>query len=361
MGSDFAVHTAGRDVGRSLWRHLRGRNRRGDKFHKLRFAYAWPVPSGLPDASSATELAGLAAATTTAVLWAGSSMLYSRAGQRLTAAWLNFIKGVIATVLLGLTLVILGKPLVGPIMDGPAWPIVLLAISGIIGISFGDTAYFGSIRRVGAREAALLSLLSVPAASAGGLLFLDEHLPLLGVAGIAITVAGIAWVVAERPAMAATEGVGEPVRSSVVLPGVLLGLAAAVCQAVGAVMNRWVIRTGEFDDLWSATWRLCAAALALTLFLPFFPRRPVGSDGRGRLWIYLVPAIVMGSYAGIWLQQIALSRADTGYVQTLFSTTPIWILPMAMLAGERVTWRAALGSAVGLGGVALLIYSTRAG
>ena len=34
---------------------------------------------------------------------------------------------------------------------------------------------------------------------------------------------------------------------------------------------------------------------------------------------------------------------------------------MAMLAGERVTWRAALGSAVGLGGVALLIYSTRAG
>ena len=59
--------------------------------------------------------------------------------------------------------------------------------------------------------------------------------------------------------------------------------------------------------------------------------------------------------------EIALSRADTANVQTLFSTTAIWIRPMALLAGERVTWRAALGSAVGLGGVALLIYSTRAG
>ena len=341
-------------MGRSLWRYQRGRNQSRDKFHKAIQAYAWPVPSGLPDASSSAELAGLAAATTTAVLWAASSMLYGRAGARLTAAWLNFVKGVIATILLGLTLLLLGKPLIGPIVHGPTWPIVVLAVSGIIGISFGDTAYFGSIRRVGARQAALLSLLSVPAASAGGLLFLNERLPILGVAGIAITVAGIAWVVLERPAKAA-----EPVPGHALLPGVLMGLGAAMCQAVGAVMNRSVIRTGEFDDLWTATWRLCAAALALTLFLPFFPRRPAGADGSGRLWIYILPAILMGSYAGIWLQQIALSRADTGYVQTLFSTTPIWILPMAMLAGERVTWRAALGSAVGLLGVVLLIYSTR--
>jgi drug/metabolite transporter (DMT)-like permease len=323
------------------------------------------VPSGLPDATSATELAGLAAATTTAVLWAGSSVLYGRAGERLTAAWLNFVKGVIATILLALTLVILGKPLLAPFAVASTGPILLLALSGVIGISFGDTAYFASIRRVGARQAALLSLLSVPAASAGGLLFLNERLPLLGVGGIAITVAGIAWVVAERPA-AQTKGAVVTTEAVAPIPGgvaagILLGLAAAICQAVGALMNRWVIRTGEFDDLWSATWRLCAAALALTLFLPFFPRRPPGSSGRGRLWAYLLPAILMGSYAGIWLQQIALSRADTGYVQTLFSTTPIWILPMAMLAGERVTWRAALGSAVGLGGVALLIFSTRGG
>ena len=272
----------------------------------------------------------------------------------MTALWLNFVKGFIATILMALTLALLGKPLVGPFMDGREWPILLLAVSGIIGISLGDTAYFACLRRVGPRQATLLSLLSVPAASAGGLLFLNERLPLLGWVGIVITVAGIAWVVAERPART-----GDTTTTHAILPGVLLGLLAAIFQAAGAVLNRSAIRDGEMDDLWTATWRLLAATVALALFLPLFPRRPLGSDHSGRLWAYLIPATILGSYVGIWLQQVAFARADTGYVQTLLSTTPIWILPMAMFMGDRISPRAVLGSAVGLAGVVLLIFSTR--
>ena len=315
-------------------------------------AYAGRVPTALGDATSTAELAGLSAATTAALLWAFSSMLYGQAGKRLTAVWMNFTKGAIASLLFIVTLLVLGRPLLGPMAEAP-WQVALLALSGIIGIAVGDTAYFACLRRLGARQAALLSLLSVPAASAGGLALLGERLPLLGVMGIAITLAGIAWVVAEKP-----NGAEPTLTRSVVFPGLLLGLAAALCQAAGALINRSVIRDGAFDDLWTATWRLVAATVALCLFLPFFPRRPVESSGKGRLWIYVLPATVLGSFAGIWLQQFAFARADTGYVQTLLSTTPIWILPIAMLAGERVTWRAVLGSVVGLGGVVLLIYSS---
>lgn len=316
-------------------------------------AYAWPVPDGVIEAAPA-NLAGLTAAGSAAVLWAVSTVLYSRAGARVSALWLNFIKGAIACVLFVLTLALLGEPLLTPILETPAWSVALLAISGFIGIAVGDTAYFACIRTLGPRDASLVSLLAIPAASAGGLLFLRERLPPLGWIGIAVTVAGIAWVVSERRSALSDFA---PRR---VVPGLFLGLTAALCQASGALMNRAVIRTGEFDDLWTATWRSVVATASLALFLPFVPRRLAdAAGGKGRFWVYLLPATLMGTYGGIWLQQIAFARADTGYVQTLLSTTPIWILPITMLAGERVSPRAAAGSFIGLAGVALLILSSR--
>src|SRR5690606_31954653 len=212
------------------------------------------------------------------------------------------------------------------------------ALSGVIGISLGDTAYFACIRSLGPRLTALLSLLAVPAASAGGLVFLGERLPPLGWLGLAVTLAGIAWVVAERPAPTDEQ----PRPRGQVLRGLLFGLAAAACQAPGALLSRGVANGGGFDDLWVAAWRLWVATIAVLALLPFVPRRPANSTGRGHFWRYLIPATLLGTYGGIWLQQAAFARADIGYVQTLLCTTPIWILPIMMLAGERVSARAML-------------------
>jgi drug/metabolite transporter (DMT)-like permease len=281
-------------------------------------------------------------------------MLYARAGTRITAPWLNFIKGLISSAAFVLTLVVLGKPLLGPFCSQPVWPLFLLGVSGLIGIAVGDTAYFACIRQIGARQAALLSLLAVPAASAGGLLFLGERLPSLAWLGIAVTLAGIMWVVSERSEN--LTGIGARYRR---MPGLVLGLVASICQAAGALLNRSVVRHGEFDDLWVAAWRLAAATVSLSLVLPFFARRPAILSDDQRFWRYILPATLLGTYGGVWLQQAAFARADAGYVQTLLSTVPIWILPLAMIAGDRISWRAVLGSLIGLAGVVLLILSTR--
>ena len=299
------------------------------------------------------EATGLVAATTAAILWAFSTFLYSRAGARMTAPWLNFTKGAIATIALIITLAALGKPLLGPIRAQPIESIVLLALSGFIGIAVGDTGYFACMRAIGARNAALLYLLAVPAASAGGLLFLEERLPALAWLGIVVTFAGVMWVVSERQNGAS----GAPPRR--LLPGVMLGMLAAVCQAAGLLMTRSVVRSGEYDDLWTTTWRLAVATVALTVFLPMFRMRPEMAPAEGRFWRYFLVAMFLGTYCGMWLQQVALSRADTGYVQTLLSTVPIWMLPIALVMGERVSWRAAVGSLIGFGGVILLIFSSR--
>jgi drug/metabolite transporter (DMT)-like permease len=54
----------------------------------------------------------------------------------------------------------------------------ILALSGVIGIGLGDTAYFAAINRLGPRRALLLETLAPPIAALLALVFLQEALSL---------------------------------------------------------------------------------------------------------------------------------------------------------------------------------------
>jgi drug/metabolite transporter (DMT)-like permease len=51
---------------------------------------------------------------------------------------------------------------------------------------------------------------------------------------------------------------------------------------------------------------------------------------------------------------VALRFTSAGIAQTLFSTSPLFVLPLAAWSGEWVSARAVLGAVVALVGVALL-------
>ena len=63
---------------------------------------------------------------------------------------------------------------------------------------------------------------------------------------------------------------------------------------------------------------------------------------------------LFSTYLGIWLQQTALKYTATGIAQALISTSPLFVLPIALWMGEKVSFRAFLGVLVAIGGVALL-------
>ena len=313
-----------------------------------------------------TSLAGLAAAGSAAVLWAAATMLYGRAGQRVGPATLNLVKGVVSCGFFAVTILLLGRPLIGPLRQHGTGAL-MLAVSGVIGISLGDTALFAAIAWLGPQRALLLTLLAVPATALGGFVFLGESLPPLALLGMAVTLAGVAWVVAERTTGPTPEPAGDvvvpaapPPRDPKIVAGVAAGVVAAMATAGGQLVNRAFVRGGAFDPLWAAAWRLAAAVAALAIVLPLLKRlgrRPRVRRTPGPFWRFLLPATLMGTFGGIWLQQIAVTRAEVGLALTLLSTSPVWILPMAALTGERVTPRAIVGSLVSIGGVALLVLS----
>lgn len=288
------------------------------------------------------ELAALIAA----FLWAVSTVIFGRLGKQLPPLILNFVKGSIAIALIGITL---SLRQIAP-FGLPQGAVLLLLASGAIGIGLGDTAYFATVNHLGARRALLMESLAPPIAALLAGIGLGETLELQAWAGILLTLVGVSWVISERvPNQAGVEP------SS--WRGVVFGLLAALGQAIGAVLSRAALVDTSVDPLVSTLLRL-AAGLGTMLVLLIGQRRgfeefrPLRSQS---VLLSISIAAFLGTYLAIWLQQTSLKYAATGIAQSLSATSPLFVLPIAVLLGDRVSLRAYLGVLVALAGVWLLL------
>lgn len=303
-----------------------------------------------------TNFPGEVAALAAASVWAIASVIYSRLGQQISPLVLNWLKGVIAIGFLLLTLVWQGAG-----FPAVSWQTVgLLFLSGAIGIALGDTFYFESLNDLGARKALLLEAIAPVLTALLAAIFLQEQLQLWSWLGIGLTIAGVAWVVSERvPDTADPEAVLKPSRLK---RGIGFGLLAAIGQSGGALFSRAALVGSDISPLWSSLVRIVAGVVFLMLWAKV-QRSPAadismaslrfGARWRGVLGAVTIAAF-LGTYLGIWLQQTAYKFAPAGIAQTLCSTSPLFVLPIALALGETVSLRAMLGVAVATIGIAFL-------
>jgi drug/metabolite transporter (DMT)-like permease len=293
-----------------------------------------------------TNFAGEFAALGAAFLWALSAVVYAHLGQKIPPLALNLTKGVVAIALIAFTLIVQGNYLPSG-MDMLALGFLLL--SGVLGIGLGDTFYFEALNNLGARRTLLLEALAPPLAALIALIFLQESLSLAAWTGIFLTVLGVSWVISER--VPGSEGKAvHPLR------GVSFALLSALGQASGAVLSRAALAETTISPLWSTLLRLIGGVLILLLWMPLQqqPRhwfKPLQSK---RLLGIIAITALFSTYLGILLQQTALKYAATGIAQALISTSPLFVLPIAVWMGEVVSSRALLGVLVALGGIGLL-------
>jgi drug/metabolite transporter (DMT)-like permease len=292
---------------------------------------------------------GMGAALTAACLWAFASIVYGRLGKVLSPLWLNLLKGGMAIVMLMVTAVMLGQ----------AWPqipgvnLLMLLGSGAVGIGIGDTAYFGAINRLGARRCLLLKALAPAVGSLIAWVWLQEALSAMAILGMVVTTLGVTWVVSERSQ--------DPVSPRAVdAIGLGLGLIAAVMEGLGAVLAHGALLQSGVDPLWSATIRLVGGMVVVVPMLLYETRfAPKEKAPLVKPWPKLLLIIAVASFfstfLGLWLQQIALKYSPTGIAQTLGATSPLFVLPMARVLGEKLSGRAIGGAVVALIGVAILV------
>jgi drug/metabolite transporter (DMT)-like permease len=288
------------------------------------------------------ELAALSAA----LIWAIASFIYVIMGRQIPPLVLNLAKCTIAILLSVLTLLILGDFSPGFSMQTGTLSLGLLLTSGALGIGLGDTAFFGALNCLGARRSLLIEALAPPMAALFAALFLHETLSYRAWMGIFLTVGGVTWVVLER-VPDDFRGKLRPWR------GIGFGLFSAFAQAAGAVLSRAALADTSVSPLWGSLIRLLAGVFTLLVLISFQPQawsefHPLRDR---RFLLILVTTSFASTYLGIWLQQVALKFTATGIAQALTATSPLFVIPIALLMKEKVSVRSVLGAVLALVGV----------
>lgn len=286
------------------------------------------------------------AALGTATCWATTGILASDAVRALGPFHFNLIRQGLVALLLAAIVLTSGA------MTLPDWQgIVVLAISGVVGILLGDTFNFAAVGRLGPRRAGAIYALNAPMAAVLAWLILGERLGWQAALGIGVTVAGVALAIMGRPPQTAHrfEQMNGRLRA-----GLFFGLLAALGQAIGALIARPYMQ-GGLDPYVGSLIRVGASGLMMGVVaaLPLAPPRPV-SISRTALVLTALTAVI-GLLLGMTLFLYALQGAKTGIIATLSATSPVIILPLLWIrTGQRPSAKSWAGAALAVAGLALI-------
>ena len=305
------------------------------------------------------ELSALGAAS----CWVLTAMVFTEAGRRIGATWVNVIRLWLAVAILFV---------VHAAVFGSFWPSVptigwwYLGVSGVIGLAIGDQFLFRALIDAGPRLSTLMMTVAPAVTAIIAWPVLDQPLGWLAMSGMVLTLGGIAWVVCERRDDVGGRTYPNPRR------GILFGMLGGVGQAVGLVLAKLGmgdVADGTAVDPWSATLvRMIFGTLSASLLVAVLVRTGTIDRGtrspeaaRGRR--FTVPLLILlgaifGPVLGVWLSLVSVDRIDAGVAATLMSLSPVFILPVARIVEhEHIGLRAVLGAVLAVLGVGVLVAS----
>jgi drug/metabolite transporter (DMT)-like permease len=184
-------------------------------------------------------------------------------------------------------------------------------------------------------------------------MFLNERLTFSSWLGMSVTLAGVTWVVSER----LKDESGNDLRHAPP-SGLVLALIAAIGQAVGLVLGKRGLL--NYPHAFAATQIRAVAGIigfALLLLAIRDGRRLRGALGDARSMRAITLGAISGPLMGVSLLMLSLQLGvSTGVAQTMTAMVPVLIIPFVVFVKhERVTWRAVLGAAIAVAGVAILL------
>ena len=282
----------------------------------------------------------------TAVCWAGSSLVFSAATARVGTLLVNISRLIMALCCLLPVLLVIG-------VDPPASnaQVLYLGASGVIGLAIGDSFLFRAYKQIGPRVAMLVMSASPAIAAILAFVVLDERPSSLAVAGMAVTLTGIAVVVNERR-------LGPAEVRADLASGVLFAFLAAVTQGVGLIFAKMAFQEGSMNGFLAAAVRIATALIVMLPAVILLGRiaHPVKkfSGDRRALGLTMLGS-VLGPFLGISFSLMAVANTTVGIASTLMATVPIVMLPIVRIVNdERLTWHVVGGAFIAVAGVVML-------
>jgi drug/metabolite transporter (DMT)-like permease len=290
------------------------------------------------------ELSALASAA----FWAIASILWTRQMAVSRPIAMNLFKTGFCLPLF--LLVVVARGGWGGITGIDAGSVVILLISGVVGMSIGDTFYFAGLERIGARRTMMIQTTS-PIFAAVLSFFAGQPLPgIIASVGVVAVLAGLLLVLRERPVGLIVTG---KLRS-----GIALAFGASFSQALGIVLTKEGL--ARVDILEASTIRIVGGVLGILLIEALRRRliETVGQALKPPALSRIIPATLMGTFFGFLLFQAAVEYAEPAVAATLLGTSPLFVAPLSvLLLGEAMRAGGWLGTALAVAGAIIVILA----
>lgn len=297
---------------------------------------------------------GMIAALVTSVSWTATALFFEYAANRIGSLALNVLRLLAALALFAvLGLVLRGEAVpLGAGLDAWTW----LGLSGLVGFVFGDLFLFQAYVDIGARKTQVVFSAAPLLTALIGFLVLGERVAPLGLAGMAVVVAGIALVVMGRSGDADDPARRVPAARS--LRGVAWAFLGALGQAGGLVLSK--MGAVGIDPFAATEIRVIAGLAGFLVVAAVWGRfaEPWKALSDRAALAPLAAGAFFGPFLGVSLGLFAVQRVESGVAATLMGLTPVLILlPSAFLKKERIRPREILGAALAVAGSSILVLA----
>jgi drug/metabolite transporter (DMT)-like permease len=285
---------------------------------------------------------GVFAALGTALCWAIAARLFRGTGNAFSPLTMNFWKGLISIAILAVVIAVVQPNAYET--NAVLW----LLLSGFIGIGIGDTCFFKALKSIGDSQAVLVAETLAPLFTAlFAMAFIGEWITWQQWVGIAVVLLSVDMVIKSRR---------RNTTHVFATSGYMYGVGAALCQAVGAVVSRDILGSGDIDAASAAFLRLVGGMIFVVPLIVITRSKwlPVLATNQ-RVWPAFVLATLLGTTAAIYLQMFAFAYAKAAVVQTLIATSALMSLGVAWVMGEKATKATLIWSVIALVGVGILV------
>jgi drug/metabolite transporter (DMT)-like permease len=286
------------------------------------------------------------AALLVAFFWSITALFFEAASKKVGSLPVNIIRLVIGLVFISV-MNWLSRGLLLPI-DASHHNWIWLSVSGIIGFVIGDFLLFKSFTVIGSWLAMLIMTLAPPLAAVFGWILLDEHLSMLSLGGMVITLAGIIVAIFRPNSKNGIVTVNKPVF------GVLFAFGGALCQALGLVFSKYGMQ--QYSPFAATQIRIIAGIIGFIVFITLFRKwssvRSAIRDKKAMIPITI--GSFFGPFLGVSFSLLAVQHTSAGIASTIMALVPIFIIPPSILLFKhKITVREVIGTVISLCGVAL--------
>tara|TARA_Y100001933_G_C19001003_1_gene564660 strand:- start:2468 stop:3367 length:900 start_codon:yes stop_codon:yes gene_type:complete len=253
-----------------------------------------------------------------AITWGVSVSLFKIIGNSVSPYILNPLKNTIGTILFVLTTLLISDiSAVNALSTNEA---LILALSGIIGITIADVLFLISLNILGTSRSAIINTIYSPMVIMLAYFILDESLTFADIVGGLLILLSILYLSFNQ----------EKSNISNLNKGLIIGILAYSLMALGIIMVKPILNRFSNSiemQLWIIIFRLIPGTLLSYITMNFMMKKKeiILQLSNKKIWPIILLGSFLGTYVGFAMWVIGMAKTSASIASILNQTSTIFI------------------------------------